>query len=46
MGRSSTPKKTDARKYSSALYCVAWPFPEYAIVGGGGGKKTHGIPNK
>lgn len=39
-------KQLDSRKYSSALSGVAWPNGEYAIVAGGGGKKSTGIPNR
>lgn len=40
------PKKLDSRKYTSALSCVAWPNGEYAVIAGGGGRKSSGIPNR
>lgn len=39
-------KQLDSRKYSSALSGVAWPTPGFAVVAGGGGKASSGVPNR
>ena len=40
------PRRLEALKYGAPLYCACWPSEDIAIVGGGGGKKSSGIPNK
>ncbi|KAL3143513.1 hypothetical protein ABBQ38_002318 [Trebouxia sp. C0009 RCD-2024] len=39
-------KDNGSRKFGAPLYCAAWPAGGYAIVGGGGGKRSSGIPNR
>lgn len=39
-------RKQEARKYGAPLYCAAWPEGDYALVAGGGGKKSSGISNR
>ncbi|KAK9868382.1 hypothetical protein WJX84_002942 [Apatococcus fuscideae] len=41
------PKQKEGfQKFSSALYCASWPAGQYLFLGGGGGKRSSGIPNK
>lgn len=40
------PKDNGSRKFGAPLYCAAWPPGSYPIVGGGGGKRSSGIPNR
>lgn len=40
------PKDNGSRKFGAPLYCAAWPAGYYPIVGGGGGKRSSGIPNR
>ena len=40
------PKDNGSRKFGAPLYCAAWPAGAYPIVGGGGGKRSSGIPNR
>lgn len=39
-------KDNGSRKFGAPLYCAAWPPGSYPIVGGGGGKRSSGIPNR
>lgn len=39
-------KDNGSRKFGAPLYCAAWPAGSYPIVGGGGGKRSSGIPNR
>ncbi|KAL3133969.1 hypothetical protein ABBQ32_008413 [Trebouxia sp. C0010 RCD-2024] len=39
-------KDNGSRKFGAPLYCAAWPAGGYPIVGGGGGKRSSGIPNR
>ena len=39
-------KKQNVRKYGAPLYCAVWPAGDYALVAGGGGKKSSGIANR
>ena len=39
-------KKAAVTKYGAPLYGASWPQGDYAFVGGGGGKKSSGIPNR
>ncbi|KAK9844529.1 hypothetical protein WJX74_003654 [Apatococcus lobatus] len=39
-------QKPGFQKFSSALYCASWPAGQYLFLGGGGGKKSSGIPNR
>ena len=35
-----------APKFGAPLYCAGWASPEIALVAGGGGKASSGIPNR
>ena len=40
------PHQQPAPKFGAPLYCAGWASPEVALVAGGGGKASSGIPNR
>jgi len=46
MGRGSRGTSSETKKYGQPLYASAWLDERTALVAGGGGKKSSGIPNR